>query len=48
VVPFSPLGPSLGLARLPGMYWPILLLTLLCYVGLTQAIKVWLLRKKWI
>jgi hypothetical protein len=30
------------------MYWPILLLTLLSYVGLTQMIKVWLLRKKWI
>ncbi len=47
-LPFSPLGPSLGLARLPGMYWPFLLLTHLCYMGLTQAIKVWLLRKKWI
>jgi len=47
-LPFSPLAPSLGLTLLPRLYWPILLLTLLCYVGLTQIIKVWLLRKKWI
>lgn len=47
-LPYSPLAPSLGLAHLPGLYWPILLVTLLSYVILTQAIKVWLLRKKWI
>jgi len=47
-LPYSPLAPSLGLTHLPGLYWPILMLTLLAYVGLTQVIKVWLLRKKWI
>jgi Mg2+-importing ATPase len=47
-LPYSPLAPSLGLAGLPRMYWPILMLTLFCYVSLTQLIKVWLLRKKWI
>ncbi len=47
-LPYSPLASSLGLAHLPRLYWPILMLTLLAYVGLTQAIKVWLLRKKWI
>jgi len=47
-LPNSPLASSLGLAHLPGMYWPILMLTLLSYVSLTQLIKVWLLRKKWI
>jgi Mg2+-importing ATPase len=47
-LPSSPLAPALGLTRLPPLYWPILLLTLLGYVGLTQTIKVWLLRKKWI
>jgi Mg2+-importing ATPase len=47
-LPYSPLASSLGLAHLPGLYWPILMVTLLCYVGLTQLIKVWLLRKKWI
>jgi len=30
------------------MYWPILMLTLLAYMGLTQIIKVWLLRMQWI
>ena len=47
-LPYSPLASSLGLTRLPGNYWPILLLTLLCYMSLTQGIKVWLLRKNWI
>ena len=47
-LPYSPLAGSLGLVRLPQMYWPILMLTLLGYVSLTQVIKVWLLRKKWI
>jgi Mg2+-importing ATPase len=47
-LPYSPLASSLGLTGLPRMYWPILLLTLLSYVSLTQVIKVWLLRKKWI
>jgi len=47
-LPYSPVASSLGLAQLPAMYWPILLLTLLAYTGLTQAVKVWLLRMKWI
>jgi Mg2+-importing ATPase len=47
-LPYSPLASALGLARLPGMYWPILLLTLVAYTGLTQGVKVWLLRMKWI
>ena len=47
-LPYSPLASSLGLVQLPRLYWPILMLTLLGYVSLTQVIKVWLLRKKWI
>jgi Mg2+-importing ATPase len=47
-LPYSPLASSLGLTSLPRMYWPILMLTLLSYMTLTQTIKVWLLRKKWI
>src|ERR1700726_1530335 len=47
-LPSSPLAPALGLTHLPPLYWPILMLTLLGYVGLTQIIKVWLLRKGWI
>jgi Mg2+-importing ATPase len=47
-LPYSPLASALGFTRLPWMYWPILLLTLLGYMGLTQIVKVWLLRKAWI
>jgi Mg2+-importing ATPase len=47
-LPYSPLASSLGLVHLPGLYWPILLLTLFAYMALTQVIKVWLLRKHWI
>ncbi len=47
-IPFSPLGAYLGFSTLPRLYWPLLLLTLLCYVGLTQAVKMWLLSRKWI
>jgi Mg2+-importing ATPase len=47
-LPSSPLAPALSLTRLPGLYWPILLLTLLTYMVFTQTIKVWLLRRSWI
>ena len=47
-LPYSPMASSLGFTRLPFMYWPILMLTLFAYVGLTQLTKVALLRKKWI
>ncbi len=47
-LPFSPLGAYLGFTPLPALYWPLILLTLLCYVVLTQVAKMWLLRRKWI
>ena len=47
-LPISPLGPWLGLTRLPPLYWPLLALTLVCYIGLTQAVKMWLIRKAWV
>jgi len=47
-LPYSPLAPALGLVPLPAPYWALLLLTLLCYVGLTQLIKTWLIRKAWV
>jgi Mg2+-importing ATPase len=47
-VPFSPLAAFLGFVPLPSLFWPLLLLTLLCYVALTQIVKVWLLKKSWI
>ena len=47
-LPYSPLAPYLGFVPLPPLYWPLLLLTLICYVGLTQVIKTWLIRKAWV
>lgn len=47
-LPFSPIGASLGFVSLPRLYWPLLALTLACYVVLTQTVKTWLLRRGWI
>jgi Mg2+-importing ATPase len=44
-LPYSPLAAPLGFVPLPPLFWLILLGTLLCYVGLTQVIKTWLVRK---
>jgi Mg2+-importing ATPase len=48
LLPFSPLAKPLGFEQLPPLYWPLLSLTLLCYIILTQGVKTLLLRKKWI
>ncbi len=45
-LPYSPVASALGFTHLPRLYWPILMLTLLAYVGLTQAAKVWLVHQK--
>ena len=47
-LPFSPLAAALGFVQLPPFYWLLLMTTLVCYLGLTQLVKVWLLRKSWI
>ena len=47
-IPFTSLGRSLGFMALPTLYWPLLAITLVCYALLTQCVKVWLLRIKWI
>jgi len=47
-LPYSGLASSLGFTELPMLYWPILLLTLLCYITLTQFVKMWLIKKTWI
>jgi Mg2+-importing ATPase len=47
-LPVSPLGRPLGFVPLPGLYWPILALTLLCYLVLTQIVKHVLVRLRWI
>jgi Mg2+-importing ATPase len=47
-LPFSPLSPYLGFVPLPWQFWPFLALTLVCYVALTQVIKMWMVKKNWI
>jgi Mg2+-importing ATPase len=47
-LPYSPLAATLGFVHLPPLYWPILFLTLLCYVVLTQLVKMWLMRRSWL
>jgi Mg2+-importing ATPase len=47
-LPYSPLATTLGFVPLPPGYWPLLLVTLVCYVALTQIIKTWLIRKNWV
>jgi Mg2+-importing ATPase len=47
-LPYSPLAKALGFVPLPRLFWPLLALTLLCYVALTQVIKTWLVKKAWV
>jgi Mg2+-importing ATPase len=47
-LPYSPIASGLRFVPLPWQFWPILAGTLFCYVGLTQVIKMWLVRKNWI
>jgi len=46
-LPYSPIAGALGFTPLPGLYWPFLFITVICYVALTQAVKTWLLKKAW-
>lgn len=41
----SPLAGTLGFVKLPPLYWPLLAAMLLCYVLLTQAVKIWFIRR---
>jgi len=47
-IPHSFFATYLGFTTLPTLYWPLLVLTLLSYISLTQIIKMWLLKKNWI
>jgi Mg2+-importing ATPase len=47
-LPVSPIGLWLGFVPLPTLYWPLLLVTLVAYVALTQVVKTWLVGKRWI
>jgi Mg2+-importing ATPase len=45
---YTPLGRHLGFSPLPMLYWPLIALTLVCYVVVTQVVKTWLLKRGWI
>lgn len=47
-VPFLQSRGQLGLTQVPRMYAPTLMQPRLGYVSLTQIIKIWSLRWKWI
>jgi Mg2+-importing ATPase len=47
-LPMSVVGAYLGFTTLPWQYWPILAATIVCYLALTQVVKHWLLRRRWI
>jgi Mg2+-importing ATPase len=44
-LPYSPIGPALGLVQLPNGYWAFLGITIAVYLSLTQMIKAWFIRK---
>ena len=44
-IPFTPLGAAVGMSPLPGMYFPWLAGTLVCYCLLTQIVKRWYIRR---
>jgi Mg2+-importing ATPase len=48
LLPVTGLGSYLGFVKLPALYWPFLVATLLAYMGLTQVVKTWLLRRGWL
>ncbi len=47
-IPYTRADTYLGFTTLPALYWPFLGLSVVCYVVLTQCVKMWLLRKQWI
>jgi len=47
-LPYSPLASALGFVPLPPLFWLLLAVTLVAYVGLTQLIKMWMVRKSWV
>jgi P-type Mg2+ transporter len=44
-LPFSPFAATLGFVPLPALYWGLLAIMLVCYVLLTQVVKVWFYKK---
>ena len=46
--PFAPFASVLHFTPLPTLYWPLISLTLISYLFLTQFVKQWLLKRAWI
>jgi Mg2+-importing ATPase len=45
LLPYSPLGSTLGFVPLPGLYWPAVLLIILGYCVLAHLVKTWFVRR---
>jgi P-type Mg2+ transporter len=45
LLPVSPLAGALGFTPLPLLFWPRLAAMLVAYLALTQAVKVWFVRR---
>jgi Mg2+-importing ATPase len=45
---FPPQAAYLDFAKLPALYWPLVALTVVGYVVLTQGVKMWLMRRGWL
>lgn len=45
ILTYSPLAPGLSFVHLPWLFWPILVAMMLCYIALTQLMKMWYIRK---
>jgi Mg2+-importing ATPase len=46
-LPYSPVAGALGFTPLPFFYWPFLIITVTCYIALTQAVKTRFLKQAW-
>ncbi len=45
ILPYTPLGGTLGFTPLPSLYWPIIALFLVTYATLTHLVKSWFIRR---
>ncbi len=45
VIPYTPLGTTLGFAPLPPLYWALVLVMIACYAVLTHLVKTWFVRR---
>jgi Mg2+-importing ATPase len=47
-LPFSPMAEALHFTPIKGRFWPIVVGILLSYIVLTQGVKMWLIKRRWI